>query len=181
MRFTIQQIESLFPFTPEKNIALFAPAVIEAISVLESKLQLYCLATIRSECEPFVPVEEAISHFNTLKTPFDKYDYRKVLGNNGPPDGERFRGRGYLQITGQWNYKHYGRLVGEDLLTHPERACDPSIAAKLLVAFIESRQAVIQGAIQAGNIPAMRSAVNGGVYGLERFTDTWERGLGLLC
>ena len=51
-----------------------------------------------------------------------QYEGRKDLGNVGPGDGQRFKGRGFIQITGRANYQAYqnsGFCVG-NLMAHPE-------------------------------------------------------------
>ena len=64
---------------------------------------LMALATICAETGSFLPISEGQSHFNTSPGghPFDLYDSRADLGNLGPPDGERFKGRGFIQLTGR--------------------------------------------------------------------------------
>lgn len=59
--------------------------------------------------------------------------YGGRLGN-GPEasgDGWRFRGSGYLQITGRANYRTLGRLVGLDLVADPDLARVPETAARV--------------------------------------------------
>ena len=59
----------------------------------------------------------------------------KVLGNTQPGDGERFKGRGFIQVTGRWNYtkasERLSRAFNKDinLVKHPEWLEDPSTAA----------------------------------------------------
>ena len=59
----------------------------------------------------------------------------KVLGNTQPGDGERFKGRGFIQVTGRWNYtkasEQLSRAFKKDinLVKHPEWLEDPKIAA----------------------------------------------------
>lgn len=57
----------------------------------------------------------------------------KQLGNTLPGDGAKFRGRGYVQITGRYNYDKFAKLIGVDLLRFPEKAATPEIAVKILV------------------------------------------------
>ena len=54
------------------------------------------------------------------------------LGNTRPGDGWRYRGRGYVQITGRRNYALASRKLGVDLLADPELALKPDIAAHIL-------------------------------------------------
>ena len=62
------------------------------------------------------------------------YEGRRDLGNTQPGDGLRFRGRGYVQITGRVNYRDWSQRAGVDLIANPDRvASDPSLAAKILV------------------------------------------------
>lgn len=61
------------------------------------------------------------------------YEGRRSLGNVYSGDGVRFKGRGYVQITGRRNYSDWSRRLGVDLVGNPERARDPQIAAKILV------------------------------------------------
>ena len=69
---------------------------------------------------------------------YDPYGQRpavaKRLGNTQRGDGERYCGRGYVQLTGRANYRRAGQKLGIDLETHPEFALSPEIAARILVA-----------------------------------------------
>ena len=40
------------------------------------------------------------------------YEGKRSLGNDQPGDGYRFRGRGYIQLTGRDMYKRLGKAVG---------------------------------------------------------------------
>lgn len=68
---------------------------------------------------------------------FDKYEpstkIGKRLGNTLAGDGYRFRGRGYVQITGRSNYDRASDVTGVDLVASPDLAIDPSIAAVIIV------------------------------------------------
>ncbi len=61
------------------------------------------------------------------------YEGRRSLGNTQPGDGQRFKGRGYVQITGRRNYADWSRRLGVDLVGNPQMAQDPRIAAQILV------------------------------------------------
>lgn len=44
-----------------------------------------------------------------------------------------YYGRGYVQLTWKYNYEKYGKLLGKDLVKHPELALEPEIALFVLV------------------------------------------------
>jgi putative chitinase len=60
------------------------------------------------------------------------------LGNMSPGDGAKFAGRGYVQLTGKFNYaKATAKLkalgLNVDLVRNPDQAMEPQIAALILV------------------------------------------------
>lgn len=63
----------------------------------------------------------------------NQYNGRRDLGNTQPGDGPRFKGRGFCQVTGRTNYKMWSDKLGIDLVSHPEKAADQEIAAKIIV------------------------------------------------
>jgi predicted chitinase len=63
----------------------------------------------------------------------------KILGNKQIGDGEKFHGRGFIQLTGRDNYRMASQALGMDLLTNPELAERPDIAAKIAVWYWKTR------------------------------------------
>jgi len=61
------------------------------------------------------------------------YEGRRSLGNTQPGDGVRFKGRGYVQLTGRRNYTDWSRRLGMDLVSNPRAVENPQVAAKILV------------------------------------------------
>jgi hypothetical protein len=57
----------------------------------------------------------------------------KSLGNTEPGDGPRFRGRGFVQLTGRKNYKLYSDLLDVDLVANPDLAAGVALSAHITV------------------------------------------------
>jgi peptidoglycan L-alanyl-D-glutamate endopeptidase CwlK len=175
-------VARMFPLTPLPPIRKNLPLVLNALnaaSLTSPNMVLAALATIRAETEGFEPLDEGTSRYNTSPCghPFDLYDWRHDLGNEGPPDGARFRGRGFVQLTGRTNYTKFGPKIGlPGLAETPEQANDPAIAAYLLAAFLTDAELPLKRALLEGRLATARSLVNGGTNGLSRFTDAYNTG-----
>ena len=92
------------------------------------------------------------------------YEGRADLGNTQPGDGVRYKGRGYIQLTGRANYRDYGNRLGVDLENNPDLAKDPNIAADIAIAYWQQR--VDRNAARAGDVRTVTRNINGGLNGL---------------
>ncbi len=181
---------------------------LEKAGLSTPELVLYALAIIRAESAGFQPIEEAMSSLNTpwiptfpdprfqsvltdfdgrimptgsrRDEPFGKYERMPGLKNDQPGDGEKYRGRGFVQLTGRHNYQRFGDKLKLNLVAHPELANTPENAAKLLAAFIADKRPQIEAAVGKFDFKAARKAVNGGSHGLETFTQAFLTGYALV-
>lgn len=85
----------------------------------------YMLGTAFHEADRFRTMEEYASGA--------AYEGRATLGNTQKGDGVRFKGRGFVQITGRRNYTDWAKRLGIDLVGNPELAKDRDTAARILV------------------------------------------------
>jgi peptidoglycan L-alanyl-D-glutamate endopeptidase CwlK len=182
---TVAIVSKMFPTTHLDHISSNLAPVLDALqqrTLTTVPIVLAALATIRAETEGFVPISEGISRYNTSPggSPFDLYDHRKDLGNHGSGDGARFKGRGYVQLTGRVNYARFGPEVGADLIADPDRALEKVTAARILSAFVKVKEAALNAALARNDLAAARRLVNGGSDGLDRFTEAYNIGLQLL-
>jgi peptidoglycan L-alanyl-D-glutamate endopeptidase CwlK len=173
----------LFPGARFEHVAHNLPFVIQAlvaIGLRDKPMYLTALATICAETGRFTPLDEFPSQFNTSPggRPFDLYDKRKNLGNQGPPDGERYKGRGYIQLTGRANYRDIGKRIGlgSQLEENPDMANTPEVAGRILAAFLKREEARIRQALAAKDLAKARKVINGGSHGLNPFRTAFLRG-----
>lgn len=122
------------------------------------------LATVRVECgQKFAPVREIGNAAYFLTRYWDNEHVRTLLGNTEQGDAVKFCGRGYIQLTGRWNYGHYGKVLGLDLVNNPDLALDPLNAAHIFVHYFGERK--VWEAADRANWPVVRRLVNGGLNG----------------
>lgn len=182
---TVQIASRMLPGAHLTNIKKHLPNVLDALrtrALGDRGMILVAIATIRAETAGFVPIDEGISKFNTSPQgpPFDLYDFRKELGNNGKGDGAKYKGRGFVQLTGRTNYRDIGNALGVPLLTKPELANDPETAARILAEFMKTKENRIKDDLLEDDLKDARRAVNGGKHGLDEFTDAFRKGDALL-
>lgn len=77
-----------------------------------------------------------------------------------------YYGRGFIQLTWDYNYRAYGNLIGVDLLGEPDRALEPHIAAQVFASYWQGRD--IQEPADREDWTEVRRRVQGGDAGLSR-------------
>lgn len=92
--------------------------------------------------------------------------YAGRLGNDEPGDGWRYRGRGFIQLTGKANYAEYSqRLFGDDrLVTDPSQAAEPAVAIRIAGEYWTAKG--LNTLADRDDIEAITRRINGGLNGL---------------
>lgn len=106
------------------------------------------------------------------------YEGMRRLGNTQTGDGYRYRGRGWIQLTGRSNYRQAGRALHLQLEAEPEQAATPGVAARVAGWFWRSRglnQLADEGTEQA--FRRITKRVNGGYNGWEDRLGYYRRAL----
>jgi hypothetical protein len=183
---TLEQVVPMFPGTPHANIQTnlpFVEAGLRKLGLDDRQMLLMALGTIRAETAGFKPIPEGESRYNTAPggVPFGLYDppsqIAKNLGNTQPGDGARYKGRGYVQLTGRDNYTRVGKQLGIDLVGNPDLGCDGATAGVILAQFLKNNESRIRAALAANDLRTARKLVNGGSLGLDDFTAAYNTGL----
>ena len=111
---------------------------------------------------------------------YDKGKLAKMLGNTKPGDGERYKGRGLIHITGRANYQAYqdsGYCKG-DIMSSPWLLEQPIGAAKSGMWWWMKHG--LNELADKGDLVAVTKKVNGGTNGLEdrkRWFEKWKKAL----
>jgi putative chitinase len=95
--------------------------------------------------------------------------YANRMGNGSEASGEgyKFRGRGYIQLTGKENYTAFGKAIGEDILSNPDVVS--SKYALLSAAWFFSKNGLHKMADSGASdavVTQITKRVNGGTIGL---------------
>jgi putative chitinase len=102
---------------------------------------------------------------------------KKNLGNTEQGDGYKFRGRGFVQITGRANYAAASRALGIDLIKNPELAEDPAIAGRIAAWYWQSRKGLAEAG-RRGDVNAATKGINGGLNGYDDRKKKFDQFLG---
>jgi predicted chitinase/5'(3')-deoxyribonucleotidase len=106
---------------------------------------------------------------------FRKYDPKyapkkaKQLGNKQVGDGAKYKGRGYIQLTGRDNYKKAGAALGLPLEAKPELVEKPEVAAKVAVWYWKNRVAPKVDSFK--DTKAVTKTINPGMKHLDQRAD----------
>jgi putative chitinase len=95
------------------------------------------------------------------------YGARMGNGDESTGEGYKFRGRGYIQLTGKSNYTSFAKFIGEDTVANPDLVATKYPLASAAFFFDSNKLWSIcdKGADEA-TVTAVTKRVNGGTIGL---------------
>jgi putative chitinase len=117
----------------------------------------------------YFPTEASAAAYarNPQKIANKVYGNRMGNGNEASGEGFKFRGRGYIQLTGKENYTAFGKAIGEDILANPDKVA--STYALLSAAWFFSKNGLHRMADEGATdavVTKITKRVNGGTIGL---------------
>jgi putative chitinase len=205
---TSDQIQTLYPRASDAHVAAFVTDAGRlfrdfGIGAQENRLHFF-LAQIGHESGGLTITDENLSYraeriCQVWPSRFPSVTHAKacernpeILANmvycdrmgNGPfasGDGYRFRGRGYIQITGRDGYRNVGHIAGLDLEAQPDLAGAPEHALRVACAFWRWKK--LNELCDTGDFIAVTHRINGGTNGLDdrrAWLDKVRRTLGAL-
>lgn len=161
---TESELRQIMPRIPQERVEIylaFLNLVMEGSEINTPPRVAAFLAQIAHESNELRCMEE-IGGRNRYEPPSD---LAARLGNHQPGDGERFKGRGAIQITGRANYQRYGDLLGFDLVGNPDLAATPQIGLQVAAAYWTTNG--LNELADAGDFIIITQRINGGLNGLE--------------
>jgi putative chitinase len=117
----------------------------------------------------YFPTEASAAAYarNPQKIANKVYGNRMGNGSEATGDGFKFRGRGYIQLTGKDNYTAFGKSIGEDMTANPDKVA--STYALLSAAWFFSKNGLhkmADGGATDAVVTSITKRVNGGTIGL---------------
>ena len=117
----------------------------------------------------YFPTEAAATPYARQPQKIASKVYANRMGNGteASGDGYKFRGRGYIQLTGKDNYTAFGKSIGEDMTANPDVVA--SKYALLSAAWFFSKNGLHKMADEGASdlvVTKITKRVNGGTIGL---------------
>ena len=95
------------------------------------------------------------------------YANRMGNGDEASKDGWKFRGRGYIQLTGKSNYTNFTKFIGEDCVANPDLVATKYPLASAAFFFNSNNLwAICDKGADDATVTAVTKRVNGGTIGL---------------
>jgi putative chitinase len=187
---TLMTLKSLYPNAPAANRRHFAgqaPDLLARFAIVAHPLRLaFFLAQIGHESSGLQIQHENLDYSNERLRQVWPSRFRSAasaahyvgkpealanlvyggrLGNVEPGDGYRFRGRGYIQLTGRDAYREVGKRTNLPLEDRPDIALDVAYALHIACGFWAWKN--LNPVCDGGDFVAVTKRINGGTIGLE--------------
>jgi len=118
----------------------------------------------------YFPTEAKAKEYERKPEKIANLIYGGRMGNGPEASGEgyKFRGRGYIQLTGKDNYSAFDKVVAEDIVANPDLVATkyPLLSAAWFWNSRKLNELADKGATDA-EVTSITKKVNGGTIGLE--------------
>lgn len=170
---TSEQLKHIMPNALSSNISKYLPYLNELMPVFDIDTPLreqHFLAQVAHESGQL--------RYNTEIASGKAYDTGKLavaLGNTpaADGDGQKYKGRGLIQLTGTSNYRAFNKFVHEELketdvdfLKNPEKVAEPRFAVMTACWFFKKSGCLALA--DKDDILKVTKRINGGTNGLEQ-------------
>lgn len=109
------------------------------------------------------------------------YGSRMGNGDETTKEGYKFRGRGYIQLTGKDNYTKFAKFIGEDTVGNPDLVATKYPLASAAFFFDSNKLwAICDKGADDATVTAVTKRVNGGTIGISDRIKHFKEYFGLL-
>ena len=181
MPITALQLQQILP-NAGQSAGVFVPVLNTAMvhyQIVGTKRMAAFIAQIGHESGQFRYVRELGN--NQYLSKYDTGSLAKRLGNTpeADGDGQKYRGRGLIQITGRANYMTCGEALALDLLNQPELLEKPQHACMSAAWYWASKG--LNTLADAGQFDKITLRINGGHTGAADRQALYARALKVLA
>lgn len=177
----IEQLRALAPQLPDSQAAELVVYLAQAMAefdITTPQRAAAFLAQLTHETGGFRYIEELWGPSKQQLRYEPPSTLAKKLGNDAKGDGYKYRGRGFIQLTGKSNYRAAGNALGVDLVKQPTLAAAPAIAARVAAWYWHENG--LNSLADAGDYLAITKRINGGVNGLDERMKYWKKAKSIL-
>ena len=177
MTITVEQLKRIMPNAGHRTGVFIGP--------LNQAMAEFCIDTPMRKAAFLAQIAHESGSLRYVRelASGEAYDTGRLaarLGNTpeADGDGQRYKGRGLIQITGRHNYIACGMALDVDLLGNPELLEQPELACRSAAWFWDSRD--LNKLADEGQFRAITRAINGGYNGYEDRLAYYERAKAVL-
>ena len=113
------------------------------------------------------PCQKALDYYRSTSGGKSNY-YKKGVDSLGIP----YFGRGLIQLTHNYNYEKYGKLIGVDLLNNGDLALKPENSYKIASEYLKNKTFKY---VNRGDYKKARISVNGGTKSLDKVNSEYNK------
>jgi putative chitinase len=96
------------------------------------------------------------------------YGNRMGNGDESSKEGYKFRGRGFIQLTGKANYTNFTKFIGEDCISNPDLVSTKYPLASAAFFFDSNKLwSICDKGSDDATVTSVTKRVNGGILGLQ--------------
>lgn len=143
----------------------------------------YSSKALRAVFGKYFPTDEIAEEYHRQPEKIANKVYANRMGNGDEASGEgwKFRGRGYIQLTGKNNYTSFGKFINDDIVDNPDLVAEkyPLLSAGWFWMENDLSKLADLGA-EEENVKGITRRVNGGFHGLEDRLKHFNEFYGLL-
>jgi|GEM_PF-2539037 len=178
MRVNDAVLQQLMPKLPPDKRREYLPHLQRAMQEFEINTPLRQAAFLSQIAFESVQLQYLLEPWNPRVYTFQqRYEppgnLARSLGNTQRGDGERYRGRGVIQITGRANYQRFGQVFNVDLVGNPDLALNPELTFRIAGAYWKAYG--LNELADRQDFITVTKRINGGTNGLNERRLYYER------